>query len=36
MAGLASQFVAQGIVRDSARESFLRARLKLERRTGWP
>jgi hypothetical protein len=36
MAWLVSQFVAQGIVRDSAREGFARARQNMERRTGWP
>jgi hypothetical protein len=36
MAWLVSQFVAQGIVRDSARAGFLQARLRMERRTGNP
>jgi hypothetical protein len=36
MAWLVSQFVAQGIVRESAREAFARTRLNMERRTGWP
>jgi hypothetical protein len=34
MAWLVSQFVAQGIVRDSARQAFVRARMNMERRTG--
>ena len=34
MAWLVSQFVAQGIVRDSARAGFMAARLRMERRTG--
>jgi hypothetical protein len=34
MAWLVSQFVAQGIVRDSARAGFAAARLRMERRTG--
>jgi hypothetical protein len=34
MAWLVSQFVAQGIVRDSARQGFVDARLRMERRTG--
>lgn len=34
MAWLVSQFVAQGIVRDSARAGFVSARLRMERRTG--
>jgi len=33
MAWLVSQFVAQGIVRDSARTGFVNARLRMERRT---
>ena len=36
MAWLVSQFVAQGIVRDSARAGFVSARLRMERRTGNP
>jgi hypothetical protein len=36
MAWLVSQFVAQGIVRDSARAGFAQARLRMERRTGNP
>ena len=34
MAWLVSQFTAQGIVRDSARAGFVRARTNMERRTG--
>ena len=36
MAWLVSQFIAQGIVRDSARAGFANARQRMERRTGNP